>query len=270
MAGRKSRLAWAKWLAASVGLAFLLLILLLALVPTAPEPAEARAPVPLEQTLAYRMLQREEAVGTVPESAEPLLREVLSGAMAALGPDPTPPTTAEEFRAFAETVSIVLAAHNFIQPGSTKDWPDTLGEAFAPVPRADPRVLSSLKADRPARLRHIKPSGPVYFVDCDIGAMLIISVAQMVGFDVAMVEVPGHNFMRWEPSSGASSGWDWTYWRTPDETGRASRLQRALLTRDVFLGSQTLRESEAYFKSVLAGQIDDPAAALSLRREAAY
>lgn len=267
MAGQRSRLAWAKWLLLSVGLAVLLLAMLLVLLPAA--PAARAAPVPLEQTLAYRMLQRERAVRRAPASAEPLLREVLSGAMAALGPDPEPPTTAEEFKAFAEKVSIVLAAHNFVQPASTKDWPDTLGEAFAPLPRNDPRVASSLKADRPARLNHVKPGGPVFFVDCDIGAMLIISVAQMVGFEVTMVEVPGHNFLRWKSPSGATAGWDWTYWRAPDESGRASRLHRSLVTRKVFLDSQTLRESEAYFKSVLAGQIDDQAAKLALRREAA-
>jgi hypothetical protein len=267
MAGQKSRLAWVKWLAMSVGLAVLLLLVLLVLLPAA--PAIQAAPVPLEQTLAYRMLQREQAVRKVPASAEALLGKVLTEAMAALGPDPQPPATAEEFEAFAEKVSIVLAAHNFVQPASTKDWPDTLGEAFAPLPRGDPRVVASLRADQPARLRHLKREGPVYFVDCDIGAMLIISVAQMVGFDVAMVEVPGHNFLRWRSPSGPAAGWDWTYWRTPDEAGRASRLQRSLVTRKVFLESQTPRETEAYFKSVLAGQIDDRPARLALRRDAA-
>lgn len=263
MAGHKSRLAWAKWLALPAGL----LLLTFLLWPTA--PATGAAPVPLERTLAYRMLQRERSVRAVPDGAEPLLREVLADAMAALGPDPEPPATAEEFRAFAETVSAVLAAHNFVQPASVDDWPDTLGEAFAPLDRADPRVSASLSADRPARLGHVKKDGPVYFVDCDIGAMLIISVAQSIGFDVAMVEVPGHNFLRWESPSGAGSGWDWTYWRVPDESARAARLPRSLVARKVFMASQTLAESEAYFKSVLGGQIDDPAARLALRREAA-
>ncbi|HEX8062789.1 MAG TPA: hypothetical protein VF535_06200 [Allosphingosinicella sp.] len=263
MAGHKSRLIWAKWLAIPAGLLFLVFLLW----PTA--PATGAAPVPLERTLAFRMLKREREVRAVPDSAEPLLRSVLTEAVAAVGPDPEPPATAQEFRAFAETVSIVLAAHNFVQPASVDDWPDTLGEAFAPLPRDDPRVAASLKADQPARLRRVKRQGPVYFIDCDIGAMLIISVAQMVGFDVAMVEVPGHNFMRWESASGAKSGWDWTYWRVPDEAGRAGRLQRSLLARKVFMASQTLAETEAYFKSVLAGQIDDPAAKLALRREAA-
>jgi hypothetical protein len=262
MGGRKSRLAWAKWLALPIGAALLLLLLVPAV------PATGPAPVPLERTLAYRMLQRERAVREIPASAEPLLRNVLSDSIAALGPDPSPPATAAEFRAFAEKVSIVLAAHNFIQPGSTRDWPDTLGEAFAPLPRSDPRVASSLKADRPARLRHLKP-GPIYFVDCDMGSMLIVSVAQMVGFDVAMVEVPGHNFIRWKSPSRETESWDWTYWEKPDEARRASRLQRSLLARKVFLESQTLEESEAYFKSVLAGQIDDQPAKLALRRQAA-
>ncbi|HEX8512822.1 MAG TPA: hypothetical protein VF688_06925 [Allosphingosinicella sp.] len=267
MAGRKSRLAWVKWLTLSVGLTVLLLSALLLLVPTPSAPQAAA--VPLEQTLAYRMLQRERTVRKVSSSAEPLLREVLSGAMAALGPDPAPPSTAEEFKAFAETVSTVLAAHNFIQPASAEYWPDTVGEAFAPLPRSDSRVASSLKADQPTRLAHLKGGGPIYFVDCDIGSMLIISVAQMVGFEVAMVEVPGHNFIRWKSPEGATANWDWTYWRSPDETARAARLQNALLTRTVFLASQTPAETEAYFKSVLAGQIDDQAAKLALRREAA-
>jgi hypothetical protein len=267
MAGRKSRRAWVKWLVLSVGLVVLLLSALLALVPTPPEVRAAA--VPLEKTLAYRMLQREQAVREVPASAERLLRQVLSGALAALGPEPVPPSTAEEFKAFAEKVSIILAAHNFVQPASEEYWPDTVGEAFAPLPRNDPRVASSLKADQPARLSHVKATGPVYFVDCDIGSMLIISVAQMVGFEVVMVEVPGHNFIRWKSPSGAATSWDWTYWRRPDEQGRASLLPSALVTRNVFLASQTLKETEAYFNSVLAGQIDDQTAKIALRREAA-
>jgi hypothetical protein len=273
MARRKSRLAWAKWLAWAIGLAFLLLLVLLLLVPSAPEtpeaPETAAERVPVERTLAYRMLRREQAVRQVPATVEPLLRKVLSEAMAALGPDPAPPSTAAEFKAFAEKVSIALAANNFVQPGSVDDWPDTLGEAFAPLPRGDPRVTSALRADQPARLSHVKPDGPIYFVDCDMGAMLIISVAQMVGFEVAMVEVPGHNFLRWKSPEGAAASWDWTYWRAPDEGGQAARLQRSLLTRNVFLASQTLKESEAYFKSALASRVDDQPARLALRREAA-
>lgn len=266
MAGPKPRLAWVKWLSLPIGLVLLLAVLL---VLTPADPATPAKPLPLEQTLAYRMLQRERSVREIPAAAEPLLRDVLSDAVAALGPDPSPPATAEEFRAFGEKVSIALAAHNFIQPASPEYWPDTLGEAFVPLGREDPRVVSSLKADRPARLRHLARQGPVYFVDCDIGSMLIISVAQMVGFDVSMVEVPGHNFLRWRSPSGTEASWDWTYWRTPDEPLQASRLQSALLTRNVFLASQTPKETEAYFKSVLAGQIDDQAAKLALRREAA-
>jgi hypothetical protein len=256
-----------KWVASSVALTVVLLLLLLALLPTPPAPAASA--VRLEETLAYRMLQRERAVRAVPASAEPLLRKVLSEGVTALGPDPAPPATADEFRAFARAVAIVLATHNFIQPGSTKDWPDTLGEALTPLPLGDSRVASSLRLDQPARLRHMKAGGAVYFADCDIGAMLIISVAQMVGFDVAMVEVPGHNFLRWKSPAGETASWDWTYWRAPDEREHASRLQRSLRSRGVFLASQTLEESEAYFKSVLAGKIDDQAARLALRREAA-
>jgi hypothetical protein len=257
--------SWPKW---TIGLAVPVgLVLLILLWPT--PPAAPAAAIPMERTLAFRMLRREQAVRSVAASAEPLLRSVLSDAMAALGPDPEPPATAEEFRRFGETVSAALAAHNFIQPGATEDWPDTLGEAFLPLARGDPRVATSLRADRPARLSHVKAGGPLYFVDCDIGSMLIISVAQMVGFDVAMVEVPGHNYMRWRSPSGAVANWDWTYWRSPDDSERASRLQPALLARKLFLASQTPAETEAYFKSVLAGQIDDGPAKLKLRREAA-
>jgi hypothetical protein len=268
MAGHGSKRGWAKWVILGIGLALLLLLIVLLLIPPA-APATTAAPVPLEQTLAYRMLQRERSVRQVPDSAESLLRAVLSESIAALGRDPAPPATGDEFERFAETVAIVLAAHNFVQPASVHDWPDTLGQAFAPLPRSDPRVASSLAADRPARLSHVREAGPVYFVDCDIGSMLIISVAQRVGFEVAMVEVPGHNFVRWKSPSGATASWDWTYWRRPDEAARASRLPAALVSRKVFLDSQTPAETEAYFKSVLAAQVDDQEAKLALRREAA-
>jgi hypothetical protein len=261
---RNSSLPSARWLLILLLLPVAGLLLLLA----APASTSAGAPLALEQTLAYRMLKREQAVRTIPASVEPLLQAVLEEGLAALGPDPVPPTTAEEFRVFAESVSIAMAKRNFVQPGKVRDWPDTIGEAFLPVQRGDRRAADALANDAAGRLGHVAATGPLYLVDCDIGSMLIISMAQMAGFEVAMVEVPGHNFLRWQGPSGASASWDWTYWKQRRDS-EWRHLHGALLSRKVFLDSQTLQQTEGYFKSVLAAKVDLQPAKLTLRREAA-
>jgi hypothetical protein len=273
MARRKSGLAWAKWLSLPIGMALLLLVLLL-LVPSAPEtpeaPVTAAERLPVERTLAHRMLRREQAVRQVPSSVEPLLRKVLSEAMAALGPDPAPPSTAAEFKAFAEKVSIVLAANNFVQPGSVDDWPDTLGEAFAPLPRgrpaghlraeggsageAEPRetgwthLLRRLRHGRDADHQR-RPDGRVRRGDGrGAGPQLSCAGSRPKGRPRAGTGPIGER-------------------RTRGARPRACSARSS--PANVFLASQTLKESEAYFKSALASRVDDQPARLALRREAA-
>ena len=243
-------------------------LLLFWLIPVEPAPG---SPIPLEQTLAVQLLDREARVSDLPDEKKRLLRSVLEESYAALPNGDAPPATAEEFLAFARAVSITLARHNFIQPGD-RDWPDTLGEALTPVAAADANLRSYLaRADNKARSAHWDASRPFYYFDCDMAALLTISVAQMVGFDIALVEVPRHNFLRWRGADGATANWDWTNWASlgDDRYARSFGVDPAQADRGIYLASQSLAESRGYYLALIGDRARDPADALRLQEEAA-
>jgi hypothetical protein len=49
-----------------------------------------------------------------------------------------------------------------------------------------------------------------FAVDCDIGAQIFISVGQLLGWDIRLVNEPKHSFVRWLLPDGQHINWDWT------------------------------------------------------------
>jgi hypothetical protein len=236
-----------------------------------PTAAPVPAPVAMEDTIAFELFRLEARAHQLPPEAETRLRSLLRDSLAALGPDPRPPQSADEFLIFAEKVSISLAAHNDIQPVDSADWVASLGEALRPIPADHPRLARNLddRANRERR-KHAKPNEPFHFLDCDIASLLLISVAQMVGFDLKLVEVPRHNFVRWSGGSGGYANWDWSYWGTHGNEYYAGNMARAEVegNRGRWLGSQSAAQSRGYFIGVLAAVVRDPEQRLELVRRA--
>lgn len=231
-------------------------------------PASA-APVTADETVAFELFRMEAAAGSLPPELEGRLRAVLNDAHASLGSNPRPPTSAAEFLSFAERVSISLARHNFIQPVLKADWVDSLGRALQPVSATHPNLRAYLNhSQNAARRPYLDATRPYYFLDCDMGALLLMSVAQMVGFELNLVEVPSHNFVRWSDGSGGKVNWDWTNWGSYPDTRyiQSHAISPVQLLRRTFLGSQTAAESRGYFIGVMTINLSDPAAVLRLRR----
>jgi hypothetical protein len=240
-------------------------LFLVSLAACSPSPTRVSA----DETLAFELFRLEAKARPLPPEAEPHLRALLEDALAALGPDPQPPTTPDEFVVFAETVSISLAAHNYIQPVDSIDWTSSLGESLRPVPPDHPRLARYLAdGSNRARRKYVKQGEPLHFLDCDMASLLLISVAQMVGFDLALVEVPGHNFVRWSDGAGAYANWDWTYWvsRRNEHYAGGWGISPAQRDRGIYLGSQPAAESKGYFIGALATVVRDPAHRLELAR----
>lgn len=235
-------------------------------------PAQAAAPMPWRMTLAAELLGLEQENGQLPDNARALLAEALEDAYAAWGRNRPPPRTESEFRAFALKVSTALAKHNFIQPVARADWVNSLGEAFEPIRPTDSRVLAYLAHDQNRqRSLVVDRSKPFYFVDCDIAAMLIISVAQMAGFELSLIHAPSHEFVRWKGPGASSANWDWTNWGSYDDGSYRQRfgVTRAQENRGVFLTSQPLAAAKGYFMAAMSRNVDDPLRKLNLRRTAA-
>ena len=253
----------------AIRLAVFASVLLAACVPAG---NAATASMPWEATLAADLLALEEENGDVPEHARALLAEALVDAYAAWGGNRPPPRTQAEFRDFALKASTALARHNFIQPVARDDWVNSLGEAFRPIRPTDPRVAAYLAhAQNAQRSSLVDRSKPFYFVDCDMAAMLIISVAQMAGFDLSLVHVPAHEFVRWRGPRTESANWDWTNWGSYEEDFYRLRfgVSPAQENRGVFLTSQSPAQARGYFIAGMSRNVDDPLRRLNLRRQAA-
>lgn len=243
----------------------------LLLVACGPADTATAAPVSWDRTLAAELLALEQENGTPPENARALLEEVLQEAYSASGGN-RPPSTQSEFKDFALKVSTALAKNNFIQPIARAEWVNSLGQAFRPVSPTDPRVSTYLAHGQNAQRRPFIDRGePFYFVDCDMAALLILSVAQMAGFELSLVHVPSHEFVRWRGQAGGSANWDWTNWGSFDEDyyRRSYAVSRAQENRSVFLASQSLPAARGYFIASMSRNVKDPLRKLKLRRQAA-
>ena len=179
--------------------------------------------------------------------------------------------TAAEAVAASQKMAAALARLNFVQPVRRENWPDTLGQALRPV-RLDKDALKRLLGfeGNVERARYISRSKPVYYVDCDIAGMLMVSAAQALGWDVRLVEVPDHHFIRWHLADGRTVNWDWTVWASMSDTryARDEKLDDASVRRGLYLKSYSAAEAYGYFLGLIASNVDDLSAKISLFDEA--
>ena len=59
-----------------------------------------------------------------------------------------------------------------------------------------------------AQKYYTNPSKPMFRIDCDISSFLYLAVADVANLPISMVEVPGHNFVRWHLDSNSNINWD--------------------------------------------------------------
>ncbi|HEU0134360.1 MAG TPA: hypothetical protein VFR28_06020, partial [Allosphingosinicella sp.] len=209
-----------------------------------PSEAEAATPLRAEQTLAFEMLRIEQGTHSIPPQSEALLKRVLADGYRAGGGKV--PATGTAFVAFAERVAISMARNNLLQPAPNDGEPNSLGTGLTPLPATAAEVQAALdETYNEPRLAYLDQSKPLYLVDCDMGAMLLMSVAQMTGFELSLVEVPEHNFVRWHGPGSERVNWDWTFWASKQDDFYAVKynIPTAQLVRKAFLQSQTEAES---------------------------
>lgn len=222
------------------------------------KPAEStvEGAKPVESTMAYELFALERGVRQVPPDAERLLRSAISDATTAALRTGRRPRTREEALAALDAIQVALVKHNFLQPPEEKDWPQTLGVALKPLtflPESLRRVLSYHHNTR--RARHLDLTKPLYYVDCDMGSQLFIAVGERLGWDIRLVEVPQHNFVRWHLSESIKVNWDWTRWESIEDgayvTVPASGDPRL---RALYLRSFEPTEARAYYAGLIGSQ----------------
>ncbi len=233
----------------------------------------------LEETLAWRMLQLEkdarpfsDGPAVTPEK-EALLRQVLLAMVESTRYLDHTPRNAAQAIAVTETAASQMAELNMMQPARRENWVSSIGEALRPV---------ELEEDAFARLARYpgnsnysglhRADEPIYYVDCDIASLLLISAFQMRGWEVALVEVPDHNFIRWTLESGERLNWDWTYGASQSDSwylGMSGRhASRSTLMESVALRSMDADSAEGYYGALIARRIPDQAKKLAVFQSA--
>jgi hypothetical protein len=175
-------------------------------------PAAADTPRSIEKTLSYQLLQFESTVRPVSSAKFALLRSAVQrGADAARARHWTVRTRRDAIDTL-DAIQVVLAEHNFIQPALDRGWTETIGDALEPLqlsPEERRRLLAPGEVNG-FRARYIDPAKPLYSIDDDMGAQLIVSVGERLGWPIRLMWGYDRFFVRWHYSPTQSINWDWT------------------------------------------------------------
>lgn len=208
----------------------------------------------IEDTVVWDIAQFEKKNGRGSEEVVTQVEQILLEMRATLGERPDAPSDDEEAIATLKKLSAVLAMRNFVQPPTQDDWTDTVSDALTDPKLTPSETEAALSYHRNLpRLEFIDSAQSVYFMDCDIASLFIISVGQMVGWDMRLVTVPKHAFLRWEYEPGKFVNWDWTHWRSRSDQDYAESAISALrgnaapVRFGAYLRSQTHDETRASF-----------------------
>ena len=150
-------------------------------------------------TIAHQLLCLEWA-GEPNSDPTQVLDYLVQRAAAKFGDPPAGESEEGRARRFFQSVDTALIEANVIFP--PQGHVELLAEALAP------RVLSGEQfrqaGQQLANLRRrsqleagYKGGAKFRFFDCDLASVLYVAVAEKLGLPVFMVELPGHNFVRW-------------------------------------------------------------------------
>jgi tetratricopeptide (TPR) repeat protein len=149
-----------------------------------------------------------------------------------------------------DTIDDVLTDHNFLYPLGDYDV-TSLRAALAPQTLDRDTLERLLRVDVNRRRKaHARAHAtePFYIVDCDISSFIYIGVADALGFDLRLVDLPDHMFVRWELPDGTHVNWDTNDAAVvPDEEYASDySLGNRLRDQRVYLSSMSRREAEGF------------------------
>jgi hypothetical protein len=228
---------------------------------------------PIESTTAFQLLELEFSVRKKllnKDVTRELLRSAIDDATVSAQSFPTP-RTRQDALPILEAIQVALVKHNFIQPLDQKDWPDTLAAALTPHNFSSDEQQRQLSYQRNVkRVRYLDLSKPLYFVDCDMGAQFFLAVAQRLGWDMRLVEVPQHNFVRWHLSETLKINWDWTRWESNTDEVYLAEIPTSTDPRlkALYVQSWNPRDARAYYEGLIGSKADEPEDGERLLQEA--
>ncbi|BAN49318.1 hypothetical protein [Metapseudomonas resinovorans] len=96
-------------------------------------------------------------------------------------------------------------------------------------------------------------------VDCDLSSLVYLSISETIGLPICFVEVPGHNFIRWNFTNGKYINWDTNFGYnrfTDDEYARMYGAQKEQIDNGTYLSNMTKANVLGYFGLCRGGTLD--------------
>jgi hypothetical protein len=153
-----------------------------------------------KSTVAHTLLAMEQ--GTMePSPAQEKLSALIDSATARCGEKPLEGHDREIAIRFFRAVDAVLIEHGVIFPPEGSS--ELLSDALKPRTPSDDEFLRAFQSLANARRQSYatklrQENEPLYYFDCDLAAILYVAIAERLDLPVHLVEIPGHNFVRWQ------------------------------------------------------------------------
>lgn len=211
------------------------------------------------QTLAHEVLRIEHPADAEYTVRAEFLDEVIRRCLAELDRAPEPTAAAAQAEHFFATVDRVLVECNFVFPPGT-ELVSYLGDALVGK-KLEPAEITKLLAKGPnARRREAieKNAAAAFFIsDCDTSAMIYLAVAEVKKFPCHLVEIPGHNFVRWSDGAVALN-WETNYGITYSDRNyqNGAALPEVVPPSTGFMRNLTRAEILSYWTALAVGKYE--------------
>lgn len=161
------------------------------------------------QTLAHTLLALELEKADAPALWQKL-NGLIESAVARFGPDQPKELEPDKAQRFFRVVDEALVDGGAIFPpnGTVEMLRDALEPRQPAEAELRPAWHNFANARRTQSIKSARSFGePLYYFDCDLAAVIYVAAAERLKLPVFLVELPGHNFVRWQ-STGVSLNWD--------------------------------------------------------------
>jgi tetratricopeptide (TPR) repeat protein len=228
-----------------------------------PDPA-ATKPARKYDTFAHHMLDIDAGETFVAPAKYALLDAIIDDAKARITYDATikdPRAFRKQAMRILQTVDGVLTQYNVLYPPGECDV-TSLRSGLAPQ-RLDHDTLDRFLEEgiNARRREHARAHAaePFYILDCDISSFVYVGIAQAIGFELHLVDLPDHMFVRWEFADGTHLNWDTNDAEEVSDRTFASDygLGKRIRKKRVYLASMTTREAEGYAYFLRATRLEE-------------
>lgn len=106
------------------------------------------------------------------------------------------------------------------------------------------------------------PDSKYYGIDCDLGSLLYLSIGEVLNLPLRFVEVPEHNFIRWEFTDKTYVNWDTNKGRVISDDDYRNGIGCLSFTRkeeklNHYLENMNQNEIKGYYLSLIAMLLSD-------------